>query len=203
MQRSINRLPAGRAGAGEMRMCDLCEESLPDHGRGRRLVFAGLGAGALAMLPASAFANRSATQSAARILSFYHTHTGEKLRVAYAEGDHHIPGVLDEISNFLRDFRSGEAHQMDPQLLDILHHLQQSTGGKGPFEIISAYRSPQTNEMLRSSSNGVAQRSLHMEGRAMDIRLRGVDTRQLRRAALDLKAGGVGYYQSSDFIHID
>lgn len=181
-------------------MCDLCEETLSDHGRRRRhLVLASAGAGALMLAPAAAFA----VHSPARALSFYHTHTGEKLRVTYAEGDRHIPEALDEVSRFLRDFRSGEAHPMDPKLLDILHHVQQATGGKGPFEIISAYRSPQTNEMLRSNSNGVAQRSLHMEGRAMDVRLRGVDTRQLREAALELKAGGVGYYQDSDFVHVD
>ena len=92
---------------------------------------------------------------------------------------------------------------MDPRLLDILHHLQQATGGKGPFEIISAFRSPQTNQMLRANGGGVARRSLHMEGKAMDIRLRGVDTRRLRQAALELQAGGVGYYPSSDFIHVD
>jgi len=181
-------------------MCDLCEESLSDYGRARRRVmFAGAAAGALMLAPGAAFASRSR----ARALSFYHTHTGEKLRVAYAEGSRRIPEALAAVNRFLRDFRSGEAHPMDPQLLDILYHLQQSTGGQGPFEIISAYRSPQTNEMLRTSSNGVAQRSLHMEGRAMDIRLRGVDTRRLRQAALELKAGGVGYYPDSDFIHVD
>lgn len=162
-------------------------------------MFAGLGAGALALVPGAALANRSPS----RVLNFYHTHTGEKLRVAYAEGGRHIPEALQEINLFLRDFRSGEAHRMDPRLLDILHHLQQSTGGRGPFEIISAYRSPQTNQMLRNKSNGVATRSLHMEGRAMDVRLRGVDTRRLRQAALELQAGGVGYYPSSDFIHVD
>ena len=181
-------------------MCDPCPQSLSEHGRARRrLVLAGLGAGALLMAPAAAFANRSRS----RILSFYHTHTGEKLRVAYAEGGHHIPEALAEVNQFLRDFRSGEAHPMDPRLLDILHHLQQATGGKGPFEIISAFRSPQTNQMLRANGGGVARRSLHMEGKAMDIRLRGVDTRRLRQAALELQAGGVGYYPSSDFIHVD
>lgn len=179
-------------------MCDLCDKSLSDHGHARRrLVFAGASAGALLIAPATALAARP------RALSFYHTHTGERLRVTYAEGQKHIPEALDQINFFLRDFRSGEAHPIDPQLLDILHRLQQDTGGKGPFEIISAFRSPGTNEMLRSSSSGVAERSLHMEGRAMDVRLRGVPTRMLRKAALDLKAGGVGYYQSSDFIHVD
>ena len=179
-------------------MCDATNESLSSHGLARRrLVFAGAGAGALLLAPAAAVAARP------RSLSFYHTHTGERLRVTFAEGGRHIPEALDEINRFLRDFRSGEAHPMDPQLLEILHALQQQTGGKGPFEIISAYRSPQTNEMLRNKSNGVAQGSLHMEGKAMDVRLRGVDTRKLREAALGLQAGGVGYYQSSDFIHVD
>ncbi len=193
-------VPAGRAGDGELRMCSPCDEKLSDHGRARRsVVFAGLGAGALAMFPAAAFAGRSA----ARSLSFYHTHTGEKLRVTYAEGGRHVPEAMREINQFLRDFRSGEAHRMDPQLLDILHYLQQSTDGKGPFEIISAYRSPQTNEMLRSNSNGVARGSLHMQGKAIDVRLRGVETHQLRQAAVQLQAGGVGYYRDSDFIHVD
>ena len=179
-------------------MCDLCEDTLDDHGRARRrLVFAGASAGTLLLAPVSAFAARP------RALSFYHTHTGEQLKVTFAEGSRLIPEALDQVSRFLRDFRSGEAHPMDPKLLEILHTLQQQTGGKGPFEIISAYRSPQTNEMLRNNSNGVAQRSLHMEGKAMDVRLRGVDTRKLREAAVGLQAGGVGYYQSSDFIHVD
>jgi uncharacterized protein YcbK (DUF882 family) len=179
-------------------MCDLCDESLNEHGRARRqLLVAGASAGALLLTPSAVLAARP------RALSFYHTHTGERLRLTYAEGGKHIPEALDEINRFLRDFRSGEAHPIDPQLLDILHRLQQATGGRGPYEIISAFRSPQTNEMLRVNGNGVAQRSLHMEGRAMDVRLRGVATRKLRKAALDLRAGGVGYYPKSDFIHVD
>jgi uncharacterized protein YcbK (DUF882 family) len=179
-------------------MCELCEENLTDHGLARRrLVFAGTAAGALLLAPTLALADRR------RALSFYHTHTGERLRVTYAERNRPLPDALEEISHFLRDFRSGEAHPIDPQLLDILHQLQEATGGQGPYEIISAYRSPQTNEMLRSNGNGVAQRSLHMEGRAIDVRLRGVETRKLREAALRLQAGGVGYYQRSNFIHVD
>jgi uncharacterized protein YcbK (DUF882 family) len=189
---------ASETGEGTCLMCDLCEESLSERGRARRrLVVAGASAGALLLLPATAFASRS------RTLSFYHTHTGERLRITYAEGGRHIPEALEELSRFLRDFRSGEAHPIDPQLLDNLHELQRLTGGRGPYEIISAYRSPQTNEMLRNASSGVAQRSLHMEGRAMDVRLRGVETRKLREAALGLQAGGVGYYPRSDFVHVD
>lgn len=179
-------------------MCDLCEKAMNGHGRARRrLLVAGASAGALLLAPSAVLASRP------RALSFYHTHTGERLRLTYAEGGRHIPEALDEINRFLRDFRSGEAHPIDPQLLDILHRLQQTTGGRGPYEIVSAYRSPQTNDMLRANSGGVAQRSLHMEGRAMDVRLRGVETWALRNAALDLQAGGVGYYQQSDFIHVD
>lgn len=179
-------------------MCERCEETLDAHSQARRrLVFAGASAGALLMAPAAAFAARP------RALELYHTHTGEKLRVTYAEGNLHLPDALDEISHFLRDFRTGESHPIDPKTLDILHRLKQVTGGRGPFEIISAYRSPKTNQMLRSNSSGVAKRSLHMEGKAIDIRLRGVDTWQLRQAALELQAGGVGYYRDSDFIHVD
>ena len=179
-------------------MCERCDEQLDDHGQARRrLLSAGAGAGLLLMTPAAAFAARP------RALNLYHTHTGEKLRVTYAEGGIHLPDALAEINHFLRDFRTGESHAIDPKTLDILHHLQQVTGGRGPFEIISAYRSPQTNQMLRNNSGGVAKRSLHMEGMAIDVRLRGVDTWQLRQAAMELKAGGVGYYRDSDFIHVD
>ncbi|NHA13481.1 DUF882 domain-containing protein [Thioalkalivibrio sp. XN279] len=179
-------------------MCEQCDDILGGHGHTRRrLVFGGAAAGALLLAPAAALAARP------RALELYHTHTGEKLRVTYAEGNHHLPDALEEISRFLRDFRSGEAHPIDPGVLDILHRVQELTGGRGPYEIISAYRSPQTNQMLRNNSSGVAQRSLHMEGKAIDVRLRGVDTRQLREAALGLQAGGVGYYRDSDFVHVD
>jgi len=179
-------------------MCELCEQELSAKGHARRrLIFGGVTAGAMLLAPPLAFAEGP------RTLAFYHTHTGEKLKITYAEWGSHIPDALAEISRFLRDFRSGEAYPIDPPLLDKLHQLQQLTGGKGPYEIISAYRSPQTNEMLRANSNGVAQRSLHMEGRAMDVRLRGVETRKLHKAALGLRAGGVGYYEDSDFIHLD
>ena len=179
-------------------MCELCEQKLSPKGHARRrIILGGVTAGAMLLAPPVAFAEGP------RTLAFYHTHTGEKLKITYAEWGKHLPGALERISHFLRDFRSGEAHPIDPLLLDKLHQLQQLTEAKGPYEIISAYRSPQTNEMLRANTNGVAQRSLHMEGRAMDVRLRGVETRKLHKAALGLRAGGVGYYQDSDFIHVD
>jgi uncharacterized protein YcbK (DUF882 family) len=182
-------------------MCELCDEELSPRARARRrIIIGGATAGVMLLAAPAALAERAEKP---RALSFYHTHTGERLKITYAERGAHLPGALEEISRFLRDFRSGEAHPIDPQLLDSLHQLQQLTGGRGPYEIISAFRSPQTNDMLRANSNGVAERSLHMEGRAMDVRLRGVETRKLRAAALDLQAGGVGYYPSSDFIHVD
>ena len=179
-------------------MCELCDKKLPPEGRARRRIIIG-GATAGAMLLASPVA----LAEQPRTLRFYHTHTGERLRITYAERGRHIPEALEEINQFLRDFRSGEAHPIDPLLLDKLHQLQRLTGGGGAYEIISAYRSPQTNQMLRTNTSGVAQRSLHMEGRAMDVRLQGVETRKLRQAAMGLQAGGVGYYPDSDFVHVD
>ncbi|WP_332460900.1 YcbK family protein [Thauera sinica] len=111
--------------------------------------------------------------------------------------------ALQRIDRLLRDFRTGEVQAMDPQLFDILHALRITLGG-GTFEIISAYRSPATNDMLRKTGGGgVAKRSLHMDGRAIDVRLPGVPTTSLRDAAIGLGLGGVGYYPESDFVHID
>jgi uncharacterized protein YcbK (DUF882 family) len=155
-------------------------------------------------LPALSVPNLGYSASAAsRRLQFYHTHTGEALDVVYREGNDYLPDALDNIDSFLRDFRTGEAHPIDPTLLDQLHDIQRALGKTGRYEIISAYRSPKTNNMLRGKSNGVAKRSLHMQGRALDIRLTDVSTAKLRAAALELKSGGVGYYPKSKFIHID
>jgi uncharacterized protein YcbK (DUF882 family) len=140
-----------------------------------------------------------------RSLAFYHTHTGERLRVTYIENGAPVPEALDEISHFLRDFRTGDVHPIDPALLDVLYALRTRAGDRGTYEIISGYRSPRTNNMLRgrSSDSGVAKRSLHMEGKAIDVRLTGVRTSRLRQEALALHRGGVGYYPDSDFVHVD
>ena len=103
----------------------------------------------------------------------------------------------------LRDHRSDELTAMDPSLLDLLYNLQQKTQGHGPFHVISGYRSPSTNNKLRKNSKGVAKKSLHMQGRAIDIRLPGSELKTLQHAALSLQAGGVGYYPKSNFIHLD
>lgn len=138
-----------------------------------------------------------------RTLSFYHTHTSEKLAVTYFENDLYIPSALEKINSFLRDFRSGEVHPIDTKLLDILYSLQCNTGSKGTFDVISGYRSQTTNTMLRGRSNGVAKRSLHTEGKAIDIRLLDVNCKTIRDSAKALKAGGVGYYGKSNFVHLD
>ncbi|HSN31208.1 MAG TPA: DUF882 domain-containing protein, partial [Ideonella sp.] len=115
----------------------------------------------------------------------------------------YLPDALAAVDRLLRDFRSGEVAAIDPALLDLLHALAMTTGAQGPFEVISGFRSPATNEMLRHRSSGVASGSLHMLGQAIDIRVAGVPLAGLRNAALSLRAGGVGFYPASDFVHVD
>jgi uncharacterized protein YcbK (DUF882 family) len=138
-----------------------------------------------------------------RQLDFYHTHTGESLSIVYHDGKNYSSTALDQINEFLGDFRNGTAHSIDPATLDILFKLRTELSSEETFEIISAYRSPETNAMLSNKGRSVAKRSLHMEGKAIDVRLRGVNTARLRDAALKLQLGGVGYYQESDFVHVD
>ena len=139
----------------------------------------------------------------ARVLSFYHTHTGEKLEVVYFRDGDYLPVGLRQVNEFLGDWRNGDLREMDPALLDILWRIQLAGQHTGTWEVISAYRSPQTNAMLRGKSNGVAKKSQHIEGKAIDVRLRGMDTKRLHSIALDLQLGGVGYYEKSDFVHVD
>jgi uncharacterized protein YcbK (DUF882 family) len=137
-----------------------------------------------------------------RRLSFRHTHTRESLSIVYAMDEAYIPSSLERIDWFLRDFRSGESHPIDPKLLDQLHQLAESTRSSAPYEVISGYRSAATNEYLQRRG-GVATYSLHMEGRAIDVRLPDVKLADLRDAAKSLGAGGVGFYPKSQFVHLD
>ena len=169
---------------------------------GRRQV---LRAGALA-LAAPLLVRASRARAAAeglRSLSFHNLHTGESLSIAYAAGRRYLDAALLRIEWFLRDFRNGESKAIDPLLLDQLHRLAMLTGTAGSFEVISGYRSPATNAFLARQSRGVARHSLHLEGRAIDIRLADVALPDLRDAALSLRAGGVGYYPESRFVHVD
>lgn len=144
-----------------------------------------------------------AEQPPVRRLAFKNLHTGESLQATFWEDGRYIPDELAAVNHMLRDHRSGEVYPIDPGLLDTLCRLQQSVAVGGAYHVISGYRSPATNEQLRAKSGGVARRSLHMQGKAIDIRLPGCRLSDLRDAALALKAGGVGYYAKSDFIHLD
>tara|TARA_R110002124_G_scaffold64985_2_gene177817 strand:- start:630756 stop:631409 length:654 start_codon:yes stop_codon:yes gene_type:complete len=137
-------------------------------------------------------------------LNFRNLHTGETFSGAYRVGDQYLVGALNQVNTVLRDFRTGDVHTIDPQLMDIVYTLKRLSGKAGDdFEIISGYRSPKTNAMLRGASSGVAKKSYHMKGQAIDLRLPGVSTAHLRDIAKSLKAGGVGFYASSNFVHLD
>jgi uncharacterized protein YcbK (DUF882 family) len=138
-----------------------------------------------------------------RSLSFYHTHTHKTLNVTYAVGGEYVDSALDEINHFLADFRTGDAIEIDPELLDLIYDVRTSLDSNGTFEVISAYRTPETNKKLRDAGSGVAKKSQHLLGKAIDVRLRNVATSDLRDAALKIKRGGVGYYRKSDFVHLD
>ena len=142
-------------------------------------------------------------ENAVRFLSFEHLHTGETLSVPYWEKRRYLPDALAEIDTLLRDFRTGEKARMDRALLDFLFRLHVRLESSEPFHIISAYRSPRTNANLASRSRNVSRRSYHMDGMAIDVRLPDRRLRDVRRVALDLKLGGVGYYRRSNFVHLD
>lgn len=138
-----------------------------------------------------------------RTLTLSNTHTQEDLTVTYARNNVYDQAALRKVSRFLRDHRTGAVHAIDPKLLDILYTVQCAYGDCGVFEVISGYRSPQTNAELRKRSRGVAENSLHLVGKAIDIRPTRMKTKTLREIALRLKQGGVGYYAKSDFVHLD
>jgi len=138
-----------------------------------------------------------------RKLSLLNLHTGESITATYwAEGEYQN-SELAAINNILRDHRTGDVHPMDNGLLELLNTLHQKVDARESFQVISGYRSPKTNAKLSKKSNGVAKKSLHMQGRAIDIRLPGCTLSDLRNAAISCQKGGVGYYSKSNFIHID
>jgi uncharacterized protein YcbK (DUF882 family) len=137
-------------------------------------------------------------------LRLFHTHTGEHIDVVYRRGEDYVAGALDSLNHFLRDHRTGDVHQYDPRVFDLLADLTASVNRAGAeLQIICGYRTPTSNEFLRKTTTGVAQNSLHMLAEAIDIRLPGVPLKKFRDAALALHRGGVGYYAASDFIHVD
>lgn len=138
-----------------------------------------------------------------RALAFHNTHTHERIEAAYCVAGRYVESGLTAIDWILRDHRTGDVARIDPKLLDLLHLLKGQAGGTGAYEVISGFRSPRSNEMLRNRSGAVARHSLHLRGMAADVRLKDVPLRTLHAAALDLRRGGVGYYPGEDFVHID
>jgi uncharacterized protein YcbK (DUF882 family) len=146
---------------------------------------------------------QSVAGDAHRRIALLNLHTGERLDVEYFRDGAYLPDALSCIEGCLRDFRTGERHLIDPGVMDYLVEVARTFGVDPAFKVISGYRSPQTNAYLREKSTGVAEHSLHVEGRAIDVRMTGVDCASLAAHAMDLKRGGVGYYRASDFVHLD
>lgn len=138
-------------------------------------------------------------------LSLYNTHTGETLGITYAAEGAYIPEALEAVDHLLRDHRTGDVKPIDPQLLDLLFAISKKMGltARHPFHVVSGYRSPETNALLRKRSRRVAKNSYHVKGQAVDFRVPHLRLSLLRRAALSLRSGGVGYYPRSHFLHVD
>jgi uncharacterized protein YcbK (DUF882 family) len=137
-------------------------------------------------------------------LHFFHTHTGERLTVVYRDGEGYDAESLARLNRYLRDHRTGDIHEYDPRVFDLLHDLMTALGNPDlEIDVVCGYRTPWSNEFLRTRGHGVASHSLHMQAMAIDIRVPGIPTAKLRDAALALHRGGVGYYAASDFVHVD
>ena len=173
-------------------------------GLSRRLFLHSVG---IALVPVSSFWTTSAVADLAkaeiRTLSFDNLHTGERLKLDYwVQGDY-VPDALASINHLLRDFRTGDVHAIEPNLLDLLVMVRQRLETTAALAVISGYRSPKTNATLHEASSGVASQSLHMQGMAIDIRIPGRPLAAVHKTALEMQAGGVGYYPKSDFVHVD
>ena len=170
---------------------------------------AGVSAAALLMgtararAPAAAHMLRKSDTAGAKRIALLNLHTDERLEIEFSRDGVYVPEALSAIEVLLRDFRTGDRHVIDPRLMDYLVEVAHRAQADPVFSVISGYRSPQTNADLREKSAGVAQHSLHMEGRAIDVRMTGTDCANLAAHAEDLQRGGVGYYRGSDFVHLD
>jgi len=169
---------------------------------GRRGLLFGAGA-AMAAVAAPAIVRAQGVAPGVRRAMLHNLHTGDSFNEVFYANGRYVPGALAEAMRVLRDWRNGEEHPMDPRLFDTLHAINTRLDTTQPFQVISGYRSPRTNAELHARSSGVAQHSQHMLGKACDVRVQGVDLRNLRKAALDVGAGGVGYYPVSNFVHVD
>jgi uncharacterized protein YcbK (DUF882 family) len=167
----------------------------------RRIFLNCVAPGAASLLSTRAFADLANAE--VRSLSFDNLHTGERLKLDYWVDGDYVPGALASINRLLRDFRTGDVHRIEPKLLDLLVLIRRRLETNSAFAVISGYRSPKTNAALHEASGGVAAQSLHMQGMAIDIRLPGRALAVVHRTALEIQAGGVGYYPKSDFVHVD
>jgi uncharacterized protein YcbK (DUF882 family) len=168
---------------------------------GRRGLLLGAGA-AMAAMAAPAIVRAQGLAGVRRAV-LHNLHTGDTFNEVFFANGSYVPDALAEAMRVLRDWRNGEEHPMDPRLFDTLHAINDRLDNNRPFQVISGYRSPETNAMLHSRSSGVAEKSQHMLGKAIDVRVEGVGLRDLHKAALDVGAGGVGYYPVSNFVHVD
>ena len=160
-------------------------------------------AGALIVPAIAAKPAFAAGHKGAHMVAIHNAHTGDSFTGVYRVGDKFLPDSFERINYVLRDFRTGDIFPIDPDLVDLVYAIRQETGRNDYIEILSGYRSPKTNAMLRRTSTGVAKKSFHMSGKAIDIRMPGYSTRNLRKIAVSMKKGGVGYYKSSNFLHVD
>jgi uncharacterized protein YcbK (DUF882 family) len=137
-------------------------------------------------------------------LRLFHLHTGERIDIVYRRGDGYVPEALAQLDEYLRDHRTGDVHHYDPRVFDLLHDLNATLGRpESEIDVVCGYRTPWSNDYLRAHGHGVAEHSLHMQAMAIDIRMPGISTSRLRDAALSLHRGGVGYYEKSEFVHVD
>jgi uncharacterized protein YcbK (DUF882 family) len=173
----------------------------------RQFIKAGLVAAASIILPGAALADEwlhaTPRKPGPRELSFYNIHTDESLKTVYWENGSYVRDALVDIDYFFRDFRANEIRRIDPKLLDLLYNIRTHLDTTTPIELVSGYRSAATNAMLFAQTEGVSRHSMHVQGKAADIHVRGVELSDLRSAALALGAGGVGYYPRSEFVHVD
>ena len=171
---------------------------------GRRHILKMGALGLLASLfPSIGLAKMPSWRSPEKSLSLYNTHTEESLETVYWIEGRYLDEPLAEIDYIMRDHRTGEIKSIDPRLLDLLDSIKKRLGVKQPFHIISGYRSPETNALLRKIDKGVACKSLHIKGKAVDIRLPDIELSALRKVSMGLRRGGVGYYPKSEFVHVD
>ena len=169
----------------------------------RKILQMGLVAAASSLVPCNVFSSVADRESHERVLCLYNLYTHEKLESVYWYKGEYVPDSLVDINHILRDIRTGSEREIDTRLLDLLFTIQQKLGTKEPFQIISGYRTPQSNALLSKKKKGVAKRSFHIYGKAADIRIPGFSTKEVRLAAMSIKGGGVGYYPRSNFVHVD